>query len=85
VRNVIREGKFYQIPSLMQTHTTSGMVTMEQSLMSLYRNGAITREALLQRTNDPAVLEKLEEERTRSRAENDAQASSSAHGDSNHL
>ena len=61
VRNLIREGKVFQIPNLMQTQTTSGMVTMEQSLLHLFRNGIITRETLLERCYDPTVLEKMDE------------------------
>jgi len=61
VRNLVREGKVFQIPSLMQTQTTSGMVTMEQSLLHLFRSGVITRETLLERSYDPSVLEKMED------------------------
>jgi twitching motility protein PilT len=61
VRNLIREGKVFQIPTLMQTQTTAGMVTMEQSLLHLFRNGIISRETLLERCYDPSVLEKMEE------------------------
>ncbi len=61
VRNVIREGKVYQIPTMMQTQTSAGMVTMEQSLLNLYRSGIITSETVSKRSNDPSIHEKIEE------------------------
>jgi twitching motility protein PilT len=35
VSNLIREGKVFQIPSIMQTQRKSGMVTMNDCLMDL--------------------------------------------------
>ncbi len=61
VRNLIREDKVFQIPSLMQTQTTVGMVTMEQSLLNLFRAGVINKDTVTKRSNDPSVLEKIEE------------------------
>ena len=60
VRNLIREGKVYQIPTLMQT--ASGMITMEQSLLNLYRQGIISQQALQERSVDPSILEKLDDQ-----------------------
>ncbi len=59
VRNLIREGKVFQIPTLMQTST--GMLTMEQSLLQLYRSGVITQATLIERSYDPAILDKIDE------------------------
>lgn len=42
VRNMIREGKAYQIPSVIQTHLDKGMQTMENSLKDLVMKGLIT-------------------------------------------
>ncbi len=42
--NLIREGKTHQVPSLMQTGKNQGMRTMDDSLMELLRNKAITAE-----------------------------------------
>ncbi len=47
VRNLIRQGKVEQIYSVMQTGTSRGMQTMEQSLADLMLRGVITREAAL--------------------------------------
>ena len=45
VRNLIREGKIYQIYSLMQAGAKFGMVTMDQHLAQLVRQQRITLES----------------------------------------
>lgn len=42
VRNLIREGKTFQIPSIIQTGARDGMVTLEQSLRRLGETGQIS-------------------------------------------
>ncbi len=42
VRNLIREQKTYQLPTLMQTNAAQGMQTMEQCLQRLRMQGMIT-------------------------------------------
>ena len=59
VRNLIRQGKVEQIYSVIQTGTSRGMQTMEQSLADLMLRGVITREAALARTTRPEQLESL--------------------------
>jgi len=44
IRNLIREGKTYQIQSLLQTGTRFGMQTMETALKKLLQTGQITYE-----------------------------------------
>ena len=44
VRNLIRQGKVEQIYSVMQTNSSRGMLTMEQSLAELIVRGTITLE-----------------------------------------
>jgi twitching motility protein PilT len=44
VRNLIRQGKTEQIYSVMQTNTSRGMQTMEQSLAELVLSRQISRE-----------------------------------------
>jgi twitching motility protein PilT len=44
VANLIREGKGYQIASVMQTGRAHGMLTFESSVNELTRSGLITRE-----------------------------------------
>jgi len=51
VRNLIRQGKVEQIYSIMQTNTSRGMQTMEQSLADLTLRGVITLEVALSRSS----------------------------------
>ena len=44
VRNLIREAKTFQIPSVLQSGARYGMQTMDQSLASLVTSGALDRE-----------------------------------------
>ena len=41
IQNLIREAKIHQIPSIMQTATREGMITMEKSLEELVKSGKI--------------------------------------------
>ncbi|MEW6622195.1 MAG: type IV pilus twitching motility protein PilT [Bacillota bacterium] len=47
IRNLIREGKTYQIISVMQTANKQGMATMDSALKHLYQKGIISREELI--------------------------------------
>lgn len=44
VKNLIREGKTYQIPTFMQTSKKEGMVTMDDTLIELYKHGIVSYE-----------------------------------------
>jgi len=57
IRNLIRENKLYQIPSIMQTARGEGMQTMEDSLRALASSGQITRQAAMQQCNNPKLFE----------------------------
>lgn len=46
VRNLIREGKIYQLHNVIRTGNQDGMMTLDQSLASLYLNGVISGESL---------------------------------------
>jgi twitching motility protein PilT len=59
VRNLIREGKIYQIPNVIRTHHDIGMITMDEALVNLYLKGVISGEAMLAVCNDRAEVEKL--------------------------
>ena len=59
VRNLIREGKIYQLPNVIRTHTQDGMVTLDQSLVNLFRKGIISYQNLLAFCNDRDEVEKL--------------------------
>jgi twitching motility protein PilT len=56
VRNLIRQGKVEQIYSVMQTGTSRGMQTMEQSLADLTQRGVVTLEMALSRSSRPEQL-----------------------------
>lgn len=57
VRNLIREGKHFQINNLIQTGSKSGMVSMERNLAELVREGAITPELARLKAMDPTVFD----------------------------
>ena len=56
VRNLIREGKTFQIPSMMQTNRKAGMVTMDDSLFELYSARKISGETALTFAQDYQYL-----------------------------
>jgi twitching motility protein PilT len=41
VSNLIREGKTFQIPSIMQTNKRAGMVTLNDNLLQLVDDGLV--------------------------------------------
>ncbi|MFP4022071.1 MAG: type IV pilus twitching motility protein PilT [Halanaerobium sp.] len=60
IRNIIREGKTNQIYSAIQTGGRYNMITMDSSLLKLYRQGKISKESVLHHCNDiKYVNEKL--------------------------
>lgn len=58
VRNIIREGKTFQLGSLMQTNKKIGMQTMDDSLYDLYNMGVINRNTAMEYSVDYAFMEK---------------------------
>lgn len=58
IKNMIREGKTYQIQSMIQTNGKLGMVTMDDALYQLYRAGRITGEQALIFAQDQQAVEK---------------------------
>ncbi|MDD4858656.1 MAG: PilT/PilU family type 4a pilus ATPase [Dehalococcoidales bacterium] len=59
VRNLIREGKVYQLPNTIRMHTHQGMQLLDQALVNLYRNGEINEENMLSFCNDREEVAKL--------------------------
>ena len=59
VRNLIREGKLYQLPNVIRTSNEEGMRSLDQSLVSLYLKGIISGESLVRLCNDRDEIEKL--------------------------
>ena len=58
VKNLIREGKIYQLPNIIRTNNQEGMQTLDQALVSLYFQGTISGESLLRFCNDKDEIEK---------------------------
>ena len=60
IRNLIREDKVHQLYSAMQTgQSTSGMQTMNQSLLALYQRRIISLEDAMGRSTDPGELNSM--------------------------
>ena len=59
VRNLIREGKPYQLPNVICTHQEIGMISMDEALVSLYQHGKINKEKLLECCNDEQEVKRL--------------------------
>jgi twitching motility protein PilT len=81
IANVIREGKTYQIASMMQAGRESGMRTMDQHLADLVNSGIITRRAAVEKAHDVEGLTRLIQ-RVESPAESSVMASGPDFGDS---
>lgn len=52
IKNLIREGKFYQIQSFLQMNKDEGMITMEESLAKLYSDNIISLTDARENSND---------------------------------
>ena len=56
VRNLIREGKAFQIPSMIQTSKKQGMQSMDDALYNLYIGGLISAENCLNYAQDAIAM-----------------------------
>lgn len=52
VRNLIREGKTFQIPSMIQTGRKYGMQTLDDAIMALLKRGIISSDDAYLKSND---------------------------------
>lgn len=59
IRNLIREGKTHQIPSMMQTGRRMGMITMDEAIVQLAREGRITRQMAVEFAQNPEAMESM--------------------------
>jgi twitching motility protein PilT len=50
--NLIREGKVFQIPSMMQTGRGRGMVLLDESLLALVKEEVVAAEEAYKKAND---------------------------------
>ncbi len=57
VRNLIREGKSFQIPSMIQTSKKIGMQTMDDTIYDLYMRRVITAEVAVAFAQDPKSMQ----------------------------
>lgn len=58
-RNLIREGKTYQLPNTIRMHSQQGMELLDQALIRLYRKGVISRDSLVAFGNDQDEISRL--------------------------
>ncbi|WP_367565905.1 type IV pilus twitching motility protein PilT [Lacrimispora sp.] len=58
IRNMIREAKTHQIDSVIATGQSEGMVSMDSSLLALYKEGKITRESAVIYAGNGELMEK---------------------------
>jgi twitching motility protein PilT len=59
VRNLIREGKAYQLPMLMQTGGASGMQSMDSALRKLHEQGRVTSQTAILYATQPEEIKRL--------------------------
>lgn len=59
IRNLIREGKTYQIDNVIQTSSELGMTLIENHLLSLVQRGAISREKAIEHAFRPEEINRI--------------------------
>ena len=58
VRNLIREEKTFELPSVMQISSKAGMQTLDQALADLIRRNIVTEEEAMRASSNPARLKR---------------------------
>ena len=58
IRNMIRESKTHQIDSVIQTYANEGMISMDASILNLYKAGRITADTAVKFAMNPELMEK---------------------------
>jgi twitching motility protein PilT len=59
IRNLIREGRTYEIPTYMRLHSDSGVQSLDDALAFMVHTRKINREAAMKKASDPKRLAKL--------------------------
>ena len=59
VSNLIREGKIFQIPSVLQTGKQLGMQLLDNSIMQLHKDKKVSAQEAYYKANDKQMFEKL--------------------------
>jgi twitching motility protein PilT len=57
VRNIIREGRTFEIPNVIETNRAMGMIGLDSAIASLFFNGMISKEDALAQSVYPEKLE----------------------------
>jgi len=58
VRNLIREGRTFEIPNVIETNRSIGMTSLDSSIAELYFNGMISKEDAIAQAAYPDKLER---------------------------
>lgn len=58
IRSMIRDSKSHQIANAIAAGSKEGMVTMDQSILSLYQQGLITKETALDHADAPELMKR---------------------------
>ena len=56
IRNMIRENKVHQIDGLIYSSMKEDMISMDNSLLQLYKEGRITKDTALKYATNPEML-----------------------------
>jgi twitching motility protein PilT len=59
VRSLIREGKTYQLPNVIQTSASEGMISLDKVLAELVSKGEITIDDALTWATDPKAFKMM--------------------------
>ncbi len=59
VRNIIREGKTFELANVMQLGSKSGMETLDQALANIVKKGLVSRDVAMEKSSNPERLLKL--------------------------
>ena len=59
VKNLLREGKTYQLANAIRTHRDIGMISLDEALVDLYLKQIINGETMMSYCNDRQEVEKL--------------------------
>jgi twitching motility protein PilT len=59
IKNLIRDGKTYQLPNSIRMATQQGMELLDQALVRLYRSNVITRQKVFEFCNDRDEITRL--------------------------
>ena len=58
IRSLIRDSRNYQIDTVIASGGSEGMISMDQSILALYRSGEITRVTALDHASNPEQLQR---------------------------